>query len=160
MTARTLRSERRATRATGAAVGAAVALVATLAAEILGVRAPIVNDQVPLLATGIPAAAVIGAIVAPSVGERSGAGWAGFVMATMTIPLADAIFVVGVLVTAMLAAPLLTDPLTAVVGLGALWLIGLVIVGLPMLVVTIPCSIAWTLIVRAVVRRGHRPATA
>jgi hypothetical protein len=46
------------------------------------------------------------------------------------------------------------DPLTAVIGLGALWLIGLVIVGLPMLVVTTPCAVAWAGIVRLLVRRG------
>lgn len=148
-------AERRASRLTGAAVAAGIALIATIVGVVLDARGPFLLGQVPFLAVGIPAAALVGASVAPSIGERTGAVQAGFVMAILTIAVADALIVMGVLAASIVTAPLATDPLTAVIGLGALWLIGLVIVGLPMLVVTTPCAVAWACIVRLLVRRGR-----
>jgi hypothetical protein len=79
-------------------------------------------------------------------------------MALATIPIADVFVVVGVLVATFFTTPTTLDPIGLIAALAAVWLIGLVLIGLPMLVVTAPCAIVWALVVRALVSR--RPGMA
>ena len=141
--------ERRGTRSLGALTAAMIALLAAGLALALG------GDLFVLSA--IPAAALVGAILGPSVWPGHSVWGAVAAMAALTVVVADMFVLVGLLVGAHLAsgAAANADLAATIVGLGYIGLIGLVIVGVPMLIVTTPCAIAWALIVRHLVSHGH-----
>ena len=147
-------SERRGSRLLGGGTAAVIAIAANVIAFTVDAPGPFPQSGLPYLALGIPAAALVGAWLGPTVGELTGARSAAFLMAVATIPVADAFVVLAVLFATFFATPTTVDPAGPIVALGAIWLIGLVLVGLPMLVVTAPCAIVWALLVRATVRRG------
>jgi hypothetical protein len=128
----------------GAAVGFSIAFVAGL----IGLA-----FEAPFLLLGIPAATVAGWFLGPAVRPDGGMADPAIGMAVMTIAIADAL-VVAVSAVASLASSFGgIDPLTAVARGLALWGIGLVIVGIPMLVITVPCGLAWAALVRVLARR-------
>lgn len=148
-TMRGLAPEGRASRRLGAAVGAAVAGTVALIAAPLGA---------PFLALGIPAATVSGWWLGPGVRTTEGIAGSSLKMAAATVILADAMLMTGSAVVNFIVV----DPFggTSITNLIAgsvfLFAAGLVIVGIPMLLVTIPCGLAWA----ALVRRATRPQVA
>ena len=148
------RPERRGSRLLGGGVAALIAVVANVIAFKLDARGPFPQSGFPYLALGIPAAVLVGAWLGPTVGERTGARSAAFLMAVATIAVADALLILVSLVASQFVTPTPLDPVSLIVSLGAFWLFGLFIAGVPMLVVTAPCAIVWAVVVRALVRRG------
>ncbi|MFL5725999.1 MAG: hypothetical protein ACJ77F_06635 [Chloroflexota bacterium] len=139
--------QRRGTTLLGAAVGAVLAVVATL------VGASLTGSS--FLAVGIPAATIVAGAAGPWVHERHWNGGPMLLVATATVALADCFVVAGMLINALSSPSPVPDPMTTAGGALTMWVIGLVIVGLPMLVITTPCAIVWALVVRELVRRGH-----
>jgi hypothetical protein len=132
-------------RWTGAAVAFSIAFVAGLIG--LGFRAP-------LLLLGIPAATVAGWFLGPTVNAASGIGGLSVAMAVVTVGIADALVVLGGAVGSLTSSSTSgLDPLTAIAGAVFLWVVGLVVVGIPMLVITVPCGLAWAVVVRMLARR-------
>jgi hypothetical protein len=128
-----------ANRPVGAAVGSAIAIVAAFLAYGIG--------QTDFLGVGIPAAALSGWLLGPTIQSRGGVVGPGIGMATLTIAIADALFILGSL----------ADPASSVQTFSRafeLWLVGLVFVGIPMLVVTVPCGVVWVLAVRKLASDG------
>jgi hypothetical protein len=151
MTALTIRAEESAHRPTRSLGGAVAGLVAAVPA-LLGFLA---NGDL-FMAAGIPAAMVVGIVVAPEIRSNRSVGVAVFVMATAVIAIADAVVLFSLWAWSALISPGggSIDPASWLVGFAFLWLIGLFF-GAAMLVITTPCAIAWALIVRQLVRRGH-----
>ena len=145
---------RRATRTASAAVAAAIALLVTFVATSYGAD--------PFVGLGIPSAAAVGAWLGPSVRDRGGLGGPVIAMAIVTILLAEALLLVGWLFqsASITSSGDAGDLIGTIVVLGWAGVIGLVIIGGPMLLLTTPCAIAWALILRQLVRHGHgaRPA--
>src|SRR5262245_6266025 len=152
MTASTLPIEqsapasRGASRILGAFVAVAIASVVTIVTIPMG--------PAPLFALGIPAAAIVGAWLGPQVRPAEGLGTVIGLMATATVLVAETLLLGGWLVAALTIPDMSgsTDLPTAIAGGLFVGLIGLVIVGGPMLLVTTPCAAAWALIVRRLVR--------
>jgi hypothetical protein len=126
--------------------GALVAASISAAVALVGLA-----FEVPFLAIGIPAATVAGWLLGPSV--RAGAGniGAAVAMGVTTVALADAFVVLG-----SAAASLFVNDasggnaiLDAIAGSMIIWIIGFVIVGLPMLLITAPCGLVWAAVVRS-----------
>jgi hypothetical protein len=130
----------------GATVGVSIAIVAAAAALALGS---------PFIAAGIPAAALAGWIVGPQIRPGDGFVGASIAMTALTTALADAV-IVGVLVAAMFmsGSPTHTSIPAALGGSLVLWGLGLVFVGIPMLLVTVPCGLIWAGVVRRLARRA------
>jgi hypothetical protein len=158
MTATTIRSavvgaeppktvDRRATRGLGAAVGVAVAAAPAVAAYAYADTA--------FLAAGIPGALLVGALLGPRI--RGDGPIAGVVvaMATLAIVVADAVVCTWAIIEPGLERLGGTDVATLIVGGIYIGAAGLVIVGVPMLLVTLPCAFVWALVVRELVRRGR-----
>ena len=146
---------RRATGPIGALVGGAIALAVTVIGIWVDPNPPIGLIDVPFLAIGVPAAALVGALMGPSVRAQTGIAVPALAMATLTIAFADALMVAGFGLAEVLSPTGTDNPLAVLVGVGVLWLIGLVLVGVPMLAATVPCAVAWVLILRLLVRHGH-----
>jgi hypothetical protein len=83
-------------------------------------------------------------------------------MASATVVVAEALLLGGWLVGIALVPDAYagTDPASLIAGGVFIGMVGLVIVGGPMLLVTTSCAIAWAWIVRGLVRRGHGTAGA
>jgi hypothetical protein len=132
-------------RLSGAGVAFSIAVVAGLIG--LGLEAP-------FLLLGIPAATAAGWFFGPMVRPTGGVADLGIGMAVVTIAIADALVVavssVGSLASSSFGG---IDPLSAVARGLALWGIGLVIVGIPMLTITVPCGLVWAVLVRMLARR-------
>jgi hypothetical protein len=124
---------------TGAWIGAAIALLPTLAGLAAGV---------PLLALGIPAAAVAGGIVGPRVRPDRGVVGVGLAMAVLTVLVADTIVVGGLGLAGLAGSSPDASLISAAVGALFLWTVGLIVVGIPALAVTIPCGLAWAALAR------------
>ncbi|HTG42194.1 MAG TPA: hypothetical protein VK697_11345 [Methylomirabilota bacterium] len=125
-------------------VGAAVACAIAVVAAFLGFAI----SQSGFLGVGVPAAAIAGWFLGPSI--RTGGGLFGpaFGMAIVTIAIADGLFIVGAAGNSGGAAS------EAIWGYLGLWAIGLLIVGIPMLILTVPCALVWAFIVRKLARDG------
>jgi len=147
--------DRRATGPVGAVVAGGVAVLVTVAGILIDISPPVGVVDFPFLGIGIPAAALIGALVGPSIRARGGVGSAVLAMATLTIAVADAFLVLGIWIAALFSGSSGSDFLAAIAGAVALWLIGLIVVGVPMLLVTTPCAFVWAWILRELTRRGH-----
>ena len=147
--------KRRATGPVGAVVAGGVAVVVTVAGILVDVSPPIGVVDFPFLAIGIPAAAVVGALVGPTIRADRGIGVATLAMATLTIAVADALLVGLYGIAGLLTTTAVGNPLEMLVAIGVLWLMGLIFVGVPMLFVTTPCAATWAWIVRALARRGY-----
>ena len=139
---------RRGTRRLGAGLGVVIALVPAIAGGI--------PTSSLFFALGIPAAGIVGGLLGPSVRERSGLGGTALSMAVLTIVVADLLLLGGALIQVVISPTSLgtTSVATAIFGLAYIGMIGLVIVGVPMLVVTIPCAFIWTFVLRRLVQRG------
>jgi len=131
-------------RPLGAAVAAGIAVIAAFLGFAIG------NTEV--LGLGIPAAAISGWLLSPSIRSQGGIAGPAVAMAVSSIA-ADAWLVLGSVSSSASGSE-------AIVGAFGLWAIGLLIVGIPMLIVTAPCGIAWAVIVRRLARDGvGRPLT-
>jgi hypothetical protein len=136
----------RGTRALGAVVAAAVALVPATAGLFLA--------GTLFLAIGIPAAAIAGALLGPSIRSTSANGGATVLMATLSVALGDAIVVVWLILAAGADASGLRSGAESVWSSSIhLGILGLAAVGIPMLLITIPCAIVWAVAVRSLVAR-------
>jgi hypothetical protein len=143
-----------AARRSGAMMGASVAIVAVAAAlgfgPILahGLAAPAPGLGASFVLAGIPAAAIAGWIMGPR-SRREGFVGAGLSTAILTTALADAMIVVAWLTPTVASGGPSTTPIgTALVGAFVLWGLGLVFVGIPMLFITVPCALVWTVLTR------------
>jgi len=125
-------------------VGAGVATAIAVVAAFLGFAI----SQSGFLGVGVPAAAIAGWFLGPSI--RTGRGVVGpaLGMAILTIAIADGLFIVGAAGNSVGAGA------DAIGGFVALWSIGVVLVGIPMLILTVPCALLWAFIVRKLVRDG------
>jgi hypothetical protein len=112
--------------------GAVVALA--IAASVAIVTWPVFGS---FFAFGIPAATMLGWWLGPAVRSDEPIDGPVIVMALLSIPLAEAIWIV--------ATPSATTSVTAVLFVG---IYGLMYIGIPMLFVTVPCAIAWAKVVR------------
>jgi hypothetical protein len=144
-------SEARATRSMGAAAGALVAGAAALLALAM---------DAPLLALGLPAATVAGFWLGPQVRSSGAIAAPAVAMGALTVLLADALLVAGAGGLSLLETGRVVDTsLANAIGGGLfLFLIGLIVVGSPMLAITIPCGLIWAAVVRrfAADVRPHR----
>jgi hypothetical protein len=129
----------------GAAVGFSIALVAGL----IGL-----GFQAPFLLLGLPSATVAGWLFGPKVRAGGGVADAAICMAVLTTAIADALVVVPSAIASSASSSFGgIDPLATVAGAFAFWGIGLLIVGIPMLFITVPCGLAWAVLVRMLARR-------
>ena len=108
--------------------------------------------EVPFLLLGIPAATVAGGFLGPKVPPSGGVAGVAVGMALLTTAIADALVVIASAVSSSASSFGPTEPWSAVVGGLALWVIGLVVVGIPMLIITAPCGLVWAVLVRALAR--------
>jgi hypothetical protein len=131
-----------ASRATGAIVGAAIAVAAALVAAPLGS---------PFLALGIPAATASGWLLGPRIRPAESIVDPALRMAAVTVVVADAFLMLASMVLSIVRV----DPyggttiVDAIGGSLFLFTVGLVIVGIPMLLITVPCGLAWAGLVRS-----------
>jgi hypothetical protein len=108
----------------------------------------------PVLLIGIPAATVAGWFLGPKVSPSGGLAGVAVGMAILTIAIADALVVVPTMVASSASSSYGgSDPLSAVTSGLALWGIGLVFVGIPMLIPTVPCGFVWAMLVRRLASR-------
>ena len=132
-------------RPLGAAVAAGIAVIAAFLGFAIG------NTE--FLGLGIPAAAISAWLLSPSIRSQGGIAGPAVGMAVSSIAIADAWLVLGSVSSSASGSE-------AIVGAFGLWAIGLLVVGIPMLIVTAPCGIAWAVIVRRLARDGvGRPLT-
>jgi hypothetical protein len=113
---------------------ASAAFVAIIASPLFG----------SFFAIGIPAATVLGALLGPSVRANQSVDGPVIAMATLSIPLAEIVFI--------LSTPSATTRVESVLFVVTY---GLMYVGIPMLIVTVPCAIGWAMAVRGLSRRGE-----
>jgi hypothetical protein len=128
------------TRPVGAAVASAIAIVAAFVTYAIG--------HSDFLGLGVPAAAIAGWLLGPSVWRGGGLAGPTLGMGMLTVAIADALFVLGATATPSEAAA------GAIGRYVALWVVGLVLVGIPMLIVTVPCGLLWVFIMRKLARDG------
>jgi hypothetical protein len=128
------------TRPVGAAVASAIAIVAAFVTYSIG--------HSDFLGLGIPAAAIAGWLLGPSVWSGGRLAGPTLGMGMLTVAIADALFVLGATATPSEAAA------GAIGRYVALWVVGLVLVGIPMLFVTVPCGLLWAFIMRKLARDG------
>ena len=95
--------------------------------------------ETPVLLIGIPAATVAGWFLGPKIPPIGG-------LAGVVVPST---------VTSASSSYGASDPLSAVTSGLALWGIGLVFVGIPMLIVTVPCGFVWAVLVRRLAGRAR-----
>ena len=129
----------------GAAVGFSIAFVATL----IGF-----GFDAPFLALGIPAATIAGWRLGPKVTSSGGVVGMAVAMGVATVAVADALVVVGSL--GLSSASGGTDLLATIGGGVVVWSIGFVVVGIPMMILTIPCGVVWAVLVGALARQNAR----
>lgn len=144
-TKRAVALDARPSRGLGAGVGAVVAGAVALVAALLGA---------PFLALGIPAATVSGWWLGPGIRPTEGIAGAALKMATSTVILADAMLMAGWAVGSLARMDPLggTSITNMIAGSVFLFVAGLFIVGIPMLLVTIPCGLVWAALVRRAAR--------
>ena len=111
--------------------------------------------ETPVLLIGIPAATVAGWFLGPKIPPIGGLAGVAAGMAILSIAIADALVVVPSTVTSASSSYGASDPLSAVTSGLALWGIGLVFVGIPMLIVTVPCGFVWAVLVRRLAGRAR-----
>jgi hypothetical protein len=109
----------------------------------------------PVLLIGIPAATVAGWFLGPKIPPSGGLAGVAAGMAILTIAIADALVVVPSTVISASSSYGASDPLSAVTSGLALWAIGLVFVGIPTLIVTVPCGFVWAVLVRRLAGRAR-----
>jgi len=79
-------------------------------------------------------------------------------MAATTVALTDALVVSGSAISAVVGADRFGGPslAEALAGSVFIWGIGLIVVGIPMLLVTVPCGLVWARFVRRLAATGSR----
>jgi hypothetical protein len=130
--------------------GSGVAFSIAFVAGLIGL-----GFETPVLLIGIPAATVAGWFLGPKVPVSGGLAGVAAGMAILTIAIADALVVVPSMVASASSSYGPSDPLSAVTSGLALWGIGLVFVGIPMLIVTVPCGLVWAVLVRRLAGRAR-----
>jgi hypothetical protein len=140
---------RQSARWRGAAVGLAIALVIA-AVESLWLAE--VWIDIPVGLTGAIPAALIGAWLGPHAAGRDwrSAVWTVPALAMGVVLLSDALVVAGLVGEEVVGHH--ADP-AVLVAVPILYIYGLVLVGLPMLVLTVPAAVAWFLSLRLWARR-------
>lgn len=131
--------------------GATVAFSIAVVAGLIGL-----GFEAPLLLLGIPAATVAGWILGPTVKPANGIGGISVAMAVVTVAIADALVILALGVGSLTSSSTGgLDPLAAIAGAVILWGIGFVVVGIPMLFITVPCGLVWAVVVRMLARRAR-----
>jgi hypothetical protein len=130
--------------------GTAIAFSIAFAAGLIGL-----GFEAPFLLLGIPAATAAGWFLGPKLPPSGGLAGVAIGMAVLTTAIADALVVVPSAVASLSSSFGGIDPLTAGAGALASWGIGLVIVGIPMLIITAPCGLVWAVLVRTLARRAR-----
>ena len=133
-------------RSRGALVGGSVAVIAALVGLAFGA---------PFLGLGIPAAVIGGWLVGPRVRAAGGVIGPALAMAVVTVAVADTL-VVAVLAIVAAGGASTTSILNAFGASIFLWFAGLVTVGIPMLFITVPCGLVWSLMSRRLAREDAR----
>jgi hypothetical protein len=132
-------------------LGAGVAFSIAFVAGLIGL-----GFDAPYLLLGVPAATIAGALLGPGIDAWGGIGRMSVAMALETTAIADALVVMVAGAASLARSPGGgVDPLTSVAGAVAFWGIGLFVVGIPMLIVTVPCGLAWAVLVRMLARRSR-----
>jgi hypothetical protein len=109
----------------------------------------------PFLVIGIPAAAIAGALLGPSIRSGSANVGATAVMATLSVVVGDAIVVGWMILEASAGdSGLGLGDGSALAGIVYIGILGLAAVGIPMLLITIPCAIVWAIAVGRLVAPG------
>jgi hypothetical protein len=112
--------------------------------------------ETPVLLIGIPAATVAGWFLGPKVPLGGGVAGVAIGMAVLTTAIADALVVVPTVVASAASSSVGgIDPLGAVAGGLAFWGLGLVFVGIPILIITVPCGLVWAVLVRRLAGRAR-----
>jgi hypothetical protein len=123
----------------GAVVAAAIAVVPAIAGFAIA--------HTWFFALGIPSAAISGWLIGPAIRSEGGIFGPTMGMALLPIAIADAFFLLRPDMTTATGADAIAPLLVASI-------LGLIIIGFPMVIVTIPCAVAWALVVRKLARRG------
>jgi hypothetical protein len=126
-------------------------LVAVAIAAPIGIGVLAFADTTFFLA-GTPAAGIAGVWLGPKIRSRSSIAVTAVSMALLTIVLAEIVVCAWAITAPGLDRLATADAGSLMVGTIYLAMIGLVIVGIPMLMVTVPCGLAWAWIVRRLVR--------
>jgi hypothetical protein len=139
---------RRTARWRGAAVGLAIVLVIAMIESLWLAE---VWVDIPVGLTGAIPAALIGAWLGPHAagGDWRSAVWTVPVLAVGVVLVADVVVVVGLVAPSIGTSGLLA----AIAGAALLYLYGVVLVGLPMLILTVPAAVAWFGLLRLWPRR-------
>jgi hypothetical protein len=129
------------TRRTGAGVALVIAFLAVAVAVPFGAG--------PLLLPGVPVAAVMGYVLAPTVRLRGSNAGVALKMSISTVLLGAAVFVLGLVVGKLPDVGANGDSLvTLLAGSVSFWFIGLLFYGLPALAfVAGPSALAWVMVV-------------
>jgi hypothetical protein len=134
----------RPSRLTGASVAIGIAGIAGLVGTGLGA---------PFLLLGIPAAMAAGWVLAPRVGPSTDLAGLGAAMGGLTVVLADTMLMVGAAAASLDSnGDMPRDLVAGVIGMTFFWMVGLLVVGLPVLILTIPCGVLWVFLVRRLSR--------
>lgn len=97
-----------------------------------------------------------GWILGPTVKPANGIGGISVAMAVVTVAIADALVILALGVGSLTSSSTGgLDPLAAIAGAVILWGIGFVVVGIPMLFITVPCGLVWAVVVRMLARRAR-----
>jgi hypothetical protein len=139
---------RRGTRWLGAVVAIAIAAVPATAGLFLAGN--------PFLVLGLPAAAVAGVVLGPSIRAREPVAGVVVAMATLSIGVGYGIVVGSMIVDAAAGSSGLGfGPGSVWTGIAYVAMLGLMIVGVPMLLVTVPCAMVWGFVVRRLIEGGR-----
>ena len=165
ITATAITTTQRRSARLGAMVAAAICGVIAIGGWIVQ---PDGSQMVGLL--GLPAATILGYRLAGRViaADRQGAAVVGSGLAIGTVLVTDALVVIAMVGELLLdsadllagrglielAAGLATDIATAIATALFLYLMGALIVGVPILLVTVPAAMAWAILVRFLAGRG------
>jgi hypothetical protein len=137
--------------------GAAVAFSIAFVAGLVGL-----GFEQPLLLLGIPAATIAGWWLGPRISPTSDLIVITVAMALATVAIADTLVVIplgiGSATTASLVGSI--DPFRGIAASLFLWFFGFILVGVPIMVVTVPCGLLWAALVRKLARDAARAGAA
>ena len=132
-------------RRSGAAVAATIAVVAALIALRAGT---------PFLLLGVPAATIAGWLLGAKVRPAGGVANMSLAIALVTTAIADALYLIPFVMSSTRV-----DLLGSMASLMFWSVVGLVVFGIPMLFVTVPCGLVWAVLVQRLAHDGGRTAS-
>jgi hypothetical protein len=131
--------------------GAAVAFSISFVAGLIGLG----FDQ-PLLLIGIPAATIAGWRLGPRIRPTGDLISMTVAMSFATVAIADTLVVIPLGIGSSMSASAAgsIDPFRGIAASLFLWFFGFILVGVPMMIVTVPCGLLWAALVRKLARSG------